>query len=203
MRRDLTKADNREGRRFPAWAVLLAFGVSGAAGLVHEVVWSRLLRLVMGNTIFSVTTVLCAFMGGLALGSYRGGRLIDGRRNPLRLFAVLEATIGIYCAMLPWLISAAAPIFRVLCQDTRVGFHTMSLARFALCGLLLLVPASAMGATLPVLSGFFVRLSNRVGWSVAMIYSANTLGAIAGAGATGFLLIPVLGVTRTILGIGD
>jgi spermidine synthase len=198
VRRDLTKADNKGGWRFPAWAVLLAFGVSGAAGLVHEVVWSRLLRLVMGNTIFSITTVLCAFMGGLALGSYVGGRLIDRRRNPLLIFAALEATIGIYCAMLPRLIGAATPVFLALYQDSRVGFHTLSLARFALCGLLLLVPASAMGATLPVLSGFFVRLSNRVGWSVAMIYAANTLGAVAGAGATGFVLMPALGVTRTI-----
>ena len=85
--------------------VLAAFFMSGACGLIHEVAWTRLLRHIMGNTTFSITTVLCAFMGGLALGSYMGGRFIDGRKDALRIFAVLESTIGIYCLLLPWLIN--------------------------------------------------------------------------------------------------
>ncbi|MBI4880356.1 MAG: hypothetical protein HY812_11960 [Planctomycetes bacterium] len=62
-----------------ARGVLAAFFVSGFCGLVHEVVWTRLLRLVMGNTTHAVTTVLCAFMGGLALGSFIGGRAAEPR----------------------------------------------------------------------------------------------------------------------------
>ena len=75
--------------------VLCIFFVTGACGLVYEVVWQRQLRLVMGNTTYSITTVLCAFMGGMALGSYVGGRLIDRRNDPLRIFAILQASTAL------------------------------------------------------------------------------------------------------------
>ena len=103
--------------------VLCAFFVSGAGGLIHEVAWTRLLRLVMGNTTFSITTVLCAFMGGLALGSYLGGRFIDKRKDPLRVFAILEGTVALYCFFLPWLIHAAEPIYRLIYQNTHTSFY--------------------------------------------------------------------------------
>ena len=76
--------------------VLFCFFLSGAVGLIYEIIWTRLLRLVMGSTVFSITTVLCAFMGGLALGSFWGGKIIDRRKDPLRIYAFLEGAIGIY-----------------------------------------------------------------------------------------------------------
>ncbi|MFB3892946.1 MAG: fused MFS/spermidine synthase [Phycisphaerae bacterium] len=179
-------------------AVLCVFCVSGAAGLIHEVAWTRLLRLVMGNDTFSITTVVCVFMGGLALGSYVGGRIVDRRNEPLKMFALLEAGVGVYCATLPWLVHAAEPVYRYLYQSTAASFYTLSLARFLFSGLLLLIPATAMGATLPVLAKFFAGLSSRVGWSVGAVYAVNTFGAVAGAGLSGFVIIPALGVTGTI-----
>ena len=187
-------------RRF-GLAVLCAFFASGAAGLVHEIAWSRLLRLVMGNTTFTITTVLCAFMGGLALGSYWGGRIIDRRNDPLRVFAILECTIAIYCLILPLLIDIAEPLYRIVYQSyqqTQTTFYVLSLIRFAICGALLLIPATFMGATLPVLSRFFVQSSDRVGLSVGTLYAINTFGAVLGVAMTGFVLIPALGVTKTI-----
>ncbi|MBN1818523.1 MAG: fused MFS/spermidine synthase [Sedimentisphaerales bacterium] len=178
--------------------VLCAFFVSGAAGLIHEVAWTRLLRLVMGNTAFSITTVLCAFMGGLALGSFLGGRFIDRRKDPLRMFAYLEGTIAVYCFLLPWLIQGAEPIYRWLYQNTHTSFYLFSLIRFVFAGTVLLVPATFMGATLPVLSRFFVRSLDRVGYPVGMLYSINTFGAVLGGAAAGFFLIPALGVALTI-----
>jgi len=166
--------------------------------LVHEVAWTRLLRLVMGNTTFSITTVLCAFMGGLALGSYMGGRIIDRRHDPLRVFAFLEGTIALYCFVLPWLIDGAQPIYLLIYQNTHTSFYVFSLIRFVFSGLLLLVPATLMGATLPVLTRFFVRSPDHIGWSVGILYAVNTFGAVLGASAAGFLLIPHLGVLKTI-----
>ena len=179
-------------------AVLCAFFVSGVCGLLHEIVWTRLLRHVMGNDTFSVTTVLCTFMAGLALGSYVGGRWIDRRRDPLRVFAILEGTIGLYCLMLPVLIELLQPIFGQIYRNTSASFYVFSLTRFFFCGLLLLVPATFMGATLPVLARFFVRAPQRIGWPVGMLYGINTFGAVVGTAVTGFLLIPKLGVKNTI-----
>jgi spermidine synthase len=178
--------------------VLCAFFTSGACGLIHEVAWTRLLRLVMGNTTFSITTVLCAFMGGLALGSYLGGRIIDRRKDALRIFALLEGTIGLYCFLLPWLIDGTQPIYRFLYQHTHASFYALGLIRFLFSGLLLLIPATFMGATLPVLARFFVRSPEHLGWSVGTLYAINTFGAVLGASATGFILIPHLGVLKTI-----
>jgi spermidine synthase len=178
--------------------VLCTFFVSGACGLVHEVAWTRLLRHVMGNTTFSITTVLCAFMGGLALGSYLGGRFIDRRKDSLRIFALLEGTIAVYCFMLPWLIQGTEPIYRFIYQHTHTSFYVFSLIRFLFSMLLLLIPATFMGATLPVLTRFFTQSPERIGWSVGTLYAINTFGAVLGAWSSGFLLIPGLGVTRTI-----
>lgn len=178
--------------------VLCAFFISGAAGLIHEVAWTRLLRLVMGNTAFSITTVLCAFMGGLALGSFLGGRLIDRRTDPLRVFAFLEGTIALYCFLLPWLIQSVEPIYRLIYQNTHTSFYLFSLIRFVFSGALLLIPATFMGATLPVLSRFFIRSLDQVGRPVGILYSINTFGAVLGGAGAGFFLIPNLGVTVTI-----
>jgi spermidine synthase len=198
MSRSFAVKDDRISSWGMGGVVLCAFFVSGAAGLIHEVVWTRLLRLVMGNTTFSITTVLCAFMGGLALGSYVGGRIIDRRADPLRVFAFLEGTIALYCFFLPWLIAGTEPLYRFLYQNTHTTFYVFSLIRFVFSGLLLLVPATFMGATLPVLARFFVRSPERVGWSVGTLYGVNTFGAVVGACIAGFLLIPTLGVIKTI-----
>lgn len=178
--------------------VLCAFFLSGAAGLIHEVVWTRLLRLVMGNTAFSITTVLSAFMGGLALGSFLGGRFIDRRKDPLRVFAFLEGTIALYCFLLPWLIQSMEPLYRLIYQNTHTSFYLFSLIRFVFSGILLLIPATFMGATLPILARFFIRSLDQVGHPVGVLYSVNTFGAVLGGAAAGFFLIPNLGVTATI-----
>jgi spermidine synthase len=58
--------------------------VSGSCGLIYEIIWMKMLTLVIGNTVFSITTVLTAFMGGLALGSFPAGRFIDKIKDPLK-----------------------------------------------------------------------------------------------------------------------
>src|ERR1700760_3143624 len=72
------------------WQILAIFVLSGAAGLVYEVVWARQLVLVFGNTTQAVSAILTGFFGGMALGSAVGGRLGDKVRRPLRMYAILE-----------------------------------------------------------------------------------------------------------------
>ena len=84
--------------------ILLFLLLSGSCGLVYEILWMKMLTLVIGNTVFSITTVLTAFMGGLALGSFVAGRHIDKIKNPLRVYGLLEGGIGLYALILPFLI---------------------------------------------------------------------------------------------------
>src|SRR3989338_3580895 len=84
--------------------ILLIFFLSGASGLIYEIVWTRLLSLVFGVSSFAISTVLTVFMAGLGIGGYIFGRLIDKRGNPLKVYAVLEILIGLYAILLPNLI---------------------------------------------------------------------------------------------------
>src|SRR5437762_14152633 len=83
---------------------LLCFFLSGASGLVFEVVWTRELTLVFGSTTLAIATVLSVFMGGLALGSWLFGRFADRLRSPLRAYALAEAAIGLYALLVPLLL---------------------------------------------------------------------------------------------------
>ncbi|MFQ5599280.1 MAG: fused MFS/spermidine synthase [Candidatus Krumholzibacteriia bacterium] len=179
--------------------VLCALLVSGMWALVHEITWMRLLRLVLGNTAPARTSVVCAFMGGLALGSWLGGRLIERRGDPLRVFAFLQVSIGLYGLVLPWLIAATQPLYRSAFPDTHASFMGLGLVGFLYGGILLVLPATLLGATLPVLIRFFVRVPERTGSAAGRLHATHTFGAVLGVGAAGFLLIPGLGLRKTIL----
>ncbi|MBI4612543.1 MAG: fused MFS/spermidine synthase, partial [Planctomycetes bacterium] len=177
--------------------LLVLFFASGAAGLVYEVIWVRLFGLVMGNTVFSITTVLAAFMGGLALGSALGGRAAARAARPVRVYALLEAGVGLYCLAVPLLVSALEPACRYLYRNLYDRFLLFHLCLFLL-GALVLVPGTAlMGATLPFLARAVAGDERRLGTRLGDLYSANTAGAVVGVLAAGFFLIPGLGLSWT------
>jgi predicted membrane-bound spermidine synthase len=94
--------------------VLVCFFLSGTAGLVYEIVWMRMLGLIFGHTVFALTTVLAAFMAGLALGAYLFGKLIDRKGRPLQVYGLLEAGIGLYVLIVPFLFRGAQVAYLTL-----------------------------------------------------------------------------------------
>jgi len=179
--------------------VLALFLASGFAGLVYEVLWTRMLTYVFGATLYAVSTVLAAYMGGLALGSFLFGRWVDRQRNPLRLYALLEIGIALSALAVPVLLRLADPIFRSFYQGGDPSFQTITLVRLVLTLAVLLVPTTLMGATLPVLSKWYGRLRDRLGMSLGLLYAVNTFGAVFGCYVTGFHGIAMLGVYGTML----
>ena len=186
-------AVSRRGRL----ALLTLFFLSGAASLVYEAVWNRLLVLQMGNTAYSLTTILTVFMGGLALGSFVGGRVASRLDDPLRTYGWLELGIGIYCAFVPFGIAALEPVMRWMYNAWFETFLAFSLFQFLACGAVLLLPIVAMGATLPIVSDFVARQSSAVSSSVGLAYGINTFGGFAGVMGGGLLLIPALGLATS------
>jgi spermidine synthase len=186
-------ARTAEGRN-AARVVLLCFFASGMSGLVYQVVWVRELVLVFGATTFAVSTVLTAFMGGLALGSYYFGRRSETVARPLRLYGLLEIGIGIYGLAVPLIFATLPTVYHSFSQWLHLSFFMLSIVRFVFATLVLIVPTALMGATLPVLSSFYARDAGRIGLNVGSLYALNTFGAVLGAAATGFLLIPALGM---------
>jgi len=178
----------------PVFAAFFFF--SGAAGLIYEVLWMRRFGLEMGNTTVSLSAVLTAFMGGLAIGSALGGRIADRRHDHLRLYGLFEILIGLYALGVPTLIVATRPILASLYQANPGGAGTVAV-RFVLATAIMIVPTILMGATLPFLIKYFTVRREAVGRRVGMIYGINTVGAMAGAFLAGFYLIPNLGMVKT------
>jgi spermidine synthase len=177
--------------------VLALFFLSGACTLIYQVVWTRMLVPVFGTSVFAISTVLTAFMAGLALGSFYFGRVADKKVNALRLYAFLELGIGAFALVFPLVLLGLDEIYTFLYRHLDSSHYTFALCRFLLCFVVLLVPTTLMGATLPVLSRFAVRSMEQIGWSIGGLYAVNTFGATCGCFAAAFVLLEHLGVSAT------
>ncbi len=173
--------------------IALLFAVSGISGLVYELVWIRLLSHLLGGTTLAISTVLAAFMGGLALGSHYFGKRVDQSSNPLRLYSYLELGVAGLGALVPLMVLILEPAY--IKAATTLPGGMITILRVLLTFMLLLPPTFLMGGTLPVLSRFLVRHSEKLGRNLGMLYAVNTLGAVIGIALSGFVLIPAIGLT--------
>jgi len=175
------------------------FFLSGATGLVYEVIWVRLTGLVFGNTSHAIAVVLGAFMAGLALGSWKLGRFADRSTSSLRLYGFLEIGIGISAALVPYVFRGLDSIYWAVTPSIQ-GIPGGNVAlRFLTSFVVLLIPTFMMGGTLPVLARFFTHSVQEVQRKVGLLYALNTFGAAFGTLVAALYLIPRLGNTRTAL----
>lgn len=174
------------------------FIFSGATGLIYEVLWARMLGLAFGATTLAISTVLAAFMGGLALGSALAGRLASRIRRPLRAYGIIEIGIALYALSVPLLFSLVDNFYALIWQQFHPSFFAFSLWRFTLSCVMLLLPTTLMGATLPVLTAALVRSPGFKSTWVTRLYTCNLVGAIGGTIVAGFFLLPTLGMRATI-----
>ncbi|HEY7827184.1 MAG TPA: fused MFS/spermidine synthase, partial [Candidatus Limnocylindrales bacterium] len=181
------------------WPILAIFILSGAAGLVYEVVWARQLVLVFGNTTQAVSAILTGFFGGIAIGSVIGGRIADKVRRPLRMYGLLELILVVIVVLTPVTFRLLHNVYAGAFASLEASPTLLALIRFGL-SLLALGPATIlMGATLPTLTRYLARDPAHLSSSFGRLYAANTFGAILGTVAAGFVLIELLGLTGTLL----
>lgn len=180
-------------RRFLA----ICFLLSGATGLIYEVVWARMLGLVFGATTIAISAVLTAFMGGLALGSAVAAKRSARITRPLRAYALIEIGVGLYALIVPMLFGAADHAYGLIWQVFHPGFYGFAFLRFVLATIVLIVPTALMGASLPVIVLAVRQLGNFKPLAVTRLYSLNLTGAIGGTVAAGFMLLPSFGVRAT------
>jgi spermidine synthase len=178
-------------------AVLALFVASGAAGLIYQVVWSRELVLVFGNTTQAVATIVTAFMAGLGFGSLAGGRLADTSLRPLRLYGLVELAVAAMAALLPFAFTGLAELYRGVWPSLVERPGQLAGVRFGLA-LAAVAPATfLMGMTLPLLTRYLVRTLDEAGARLGELYAANTIGAMAGTLLGGFVLIELVGLHLT------
>jgi spermidine synthase len=186
----------------PAVDRRIIFGIfilSGAAGLIYEVVWARQLVLVFGNTTQAVSAILTGFFGGMAIGSAFGGRIADRVRRPLRLYGVLELILVVIVLLTPVTFRLLHEVYRGAFGSLETSPGLLVLVRFGL-SLLALGPATVlMGATLPTLTRYLTQDAQHLSDAFGRLYAANTLGAIVGTIVAGFILIELVGLTGTLV----
>lgn len=174
------------------------FFLSGAAALMYQVLWLRQLSLVFGVTVYAAGAVLAAFMAGLAIGSLLAGRVLARGVNPLAAFGAAEALIGVVGALSPSLLDAASWAYGALHRYAPDSVGTLTIARLVCSMAILIVPTGLMGLTLPLLTAATAGRET-VGSRVGVLYAFNTGGAVVGSLATGFWVIPALGMARGFL----
>jgi len=179
------------------FVILLAFGLTNFTSLVYEVAWTRELTYIFGTSVYAVSTALTSFMAGLALGSFLLGRIVDRYANRLRLFAILEMGLGSYGI-------ATVAIFSLL-NFPFFFFHNLlghgidlHLAKFFLTFIVLLIPTTLLGGLFPVVGRIYSLDFITLGRQVGKVYTADTLGAASGSFISGFLMLPLLGLDKTI-----
>jgi spermidine synthase len=186
---EVTTLDSRSIR-----LVLTAFFLSGGAALIYEVTWTRALALVLGSTVYALSTMLSTFMGGLALGAWWGGKLADRRSDRLYYFGWCELGIALTGLVSIPLIYALPAAYLAIYKAFHLLPGLFFGAQIFLCALVMLVPTTLMGATFPLVSRAITDSLEEMGRKVGDAYSFNTIGAVFGSLAVGFILIPRLGV---------
>ena len=177
-----------------AYALFIA---SGATGLVYEVTWFRHLSLIFGASFGATSIVLAAFMAGMSLGGFVFGRLGDRIARPLRAYGLIEIGIGLFALALPHALRGVDAIYIGLARgDADAGIGLAAL-RATLAFLVLATPTVLMGATLPIMTRLLVHARHEFGRRLSWLYGSNTLGAVVGTLAAGFVMIPALGVAAT------
>lgn len=179
------------------YLVLSVFVIEGFISLAYEVIWIRLLVFFLGSTTYAFTTMVASFICGLALGGFCMAKFIDRKKDLLSWFASVEISIGL-CVIL--LLPVLGKLSNLM--DKMPGAFAMSWAsigiRFMICFLIMLVPTTLMGATFPLVGKLYARNLKNLGRRIGSLGCLDTIGSILGAFAGGFILIPFIGIERSV-----
>lgn len=192
------KEKNPANTSIQIW-ICTAFFFSGFTGLVYEVLWVRLLSLTFGLTVHAMGIVLAAFMAGLALGSFILGKAAERFPDPVRLYGWLELGIGLFALAVPTLVQLLDTVYALIYHGSGLSLWVLSPIRFVFAFMLLMIPTFLMGGTLPILSRALISKAGEVGKWTGRLYGLNTIGGALGPIVAGFILIPMLGVSKSNL----
>ncbi len=171
-------------------AVLWLYALSGGIAMCLEVLWSRTLAIVNGSSVYSFTIVLCTFLVGISAGSAVAAKLWSRTQRPLRVLAGLFLFAGAGILFFQLLADELPGLFLALVEGTELSVDTVLTAHVFLSALIIVPTALAMGAVMPVAIRAYVGTAEHVGTDVGRAYASNTLGAIIGSIAGGFLILP-------------
>lgn len=196
----LAAAPLRERQRAALYAV---FFVSGFCGLIYESIWSHYLKLLLGHAAYAQAVVLVVFVGGLALGAWLTGRVSERVRQPILWYAAIEAAVAVGAFAFQAVFERVAAWASTELLPASCGAGGSCSASWWLAAGLILPPAILLGTTFPLMSAGVMRLGAAPGRGLSLLYFLNSAGAAIGVLASGFILIPAIGLPGTLLVAGS
>ncbi len=193
------KADT-ETVRYPAVVIgaLVIFAVSGFCAMSYEVIWTKLLGLIVGPTTYSFTIVLVTFITGLALGSMIFGWLGDKMKRPVWLLISTQIAADLLALGISQILGNSQLFFSKLLFTFKDHFAMLSISKAAILFIFMFLPTLCLGATFPLVSKIYTQSISKVGRSIGVAYAINTIGAVLGSFCAGFVLIPQFGKENSL-----
>jgi spermidine synthase len=179
--------------------IIFLFFLSGISGLIYEIIWTRVLMNLLGSSIYAISIVLAVFMGGLAIGSLIFGKIIDNKsiNIKLRFYAYIEIGIALSAGFSFYALPLIQKLYLVGFDLIIENSVFLTLLRFIISILILIIPTILIGATLPVLSKAFILNRENLSNDLGLLYGINTLGGVVGIAVSSFILIQKIGIDNT------
>jgi spermidine synthase len=172
---------------------LSIFAISGFCAMAYEVIWTKLLGLIIGPTVYSFTIILTTFITGLGLGSLIFGWLADRTGKPLRVLLYTQLFAALLALGVSQVLGNSQFFFAKLIYHYQASFGLLSAAKASMLFIIMIGPTLFLGATFPLVGKIYTSSLSRIGHAIGYAYTINTIGAVLGSFCAGFLLIPLLG----------
>jgi len=195
---DSTNKDDLLKNHHKNWMLVL-FGISGMTALIYEIIWIRPLSLVFGTTTYAFSTIIASFILGLAVGSWVAGKYTDRMKNPLKYFAFVHLGIAFFGLLLLPLFSALPGLYLDIYTATYPHQSFFMFTQIFMSMAMISLPAALMGSTLPIMMRSYSKKFSTIGKDVGRLDGVNSLGAMFGTLAAGFLLIPLVGIEGSVI----
>ena len=196
------KTEKIEQQVYPGYIprlVLVVYALSGFCALAYQVLWTRVLVFFLGNTTHAFAVMLTTYLLGLALGSFIFAKFLDKRKHLLTLLAFIEVFIGLFALSSIWGFTELWSMLNNIYATLGTDWSALIVTRYIGSFLIMFIPTLLMGIAFPLVNKIYTKNLNGLGHGIGNIYSANTLGSIVGSFMAGFILIPAIGITKSIM----
>lgn len=181
-----------------AASVLTVLTLSGFASLGYQIAWTRVLTMVIGNSVYAFSAILTTFLLGITIGSFAFIRQIDRIKDKVLLLGILQLLLCLFVLIILPMFDSLPSLFLLLYRYLPPNFLNMVSIQFIVTFSAIIIPTILMGASFPVAARIYIGTVDNIGEGLGRLYSANTVGAIFGSFLTGFVFIPTLGAQKTI-----
>lgn len=182
-------------------SVMAILALSGFAAMAYQIAWTRLLSMVIGNSVYAFSAILTTFLAGIAMGSLLFVRQIDRVKDKLLLLGIVQGVLFLTVILCLPLMDSLPALFIALFRGLSGTFLGLALIDFIIVSSAIFIPTLLMGITFPIAIRIYTNKTDLIGEEAGMLYSINTIGCIFGAFLTGFYFIPLFGVQKTIIAI--